>query len=95
MNNSQYNTLDVKRVCENKLGIQFRGTKECNGWFEYAGKKIARVTIPKGRKPIPPKTYKKMADQLNMAIQDFDALLDCPLSVNDYLNILRVQALIP
>ena len=65
MKNNEYNTLRVKTACENKLGITFRDGAEFNGWFVHEGKRIARVTVPHGRKPIPPKTYASMASQLN------------------------------
>ena len=94
MKNTDYNTLCVKTVCENKLSISFRDGGEFNGWFEYKGRKIARITVPHGRKPIPPKTYKSMARQLNLTIEQFDNLLDCPLKFEDFLNILKRQGLI-
>lgn len=84
MMNSRFHTLDVKRVCENKLGISFRSGKEYNGWFVLGSKKAARVTIPKGRKPIPRKTYKSMAKQLKLNIRQFDDLLSCPLDKQEY-----------
>lgn len=94
MDNAIHNTLDVKRVAETKLGITFRDGKEYNGWFEYNGKKIARITVPHGRKPIPPKTYKKMANQLKLDASHFDSLLACPLTLADYINCLRLQNLL-
>ena len=35
-----------------------------------------------------------MAKQLKLSIEQFDALLDCPLKFEDFLNILREQGLI-
>lgn len=85
MRNNQFNTNDIKRVCENKLDIEFRkGGKEQNGWFIYGGKKISRITVPKGRKNVPPKTYKSMATQLKISTKDFDSLLECPLTKKLY-----------
>lgn len=95
MNNNKFSTLHVKTVCEKKLEVKFRDGKEFNGWVEYMGKKIARVTVPHGRKPIPPKTYKSMAGQLKMTVDEFDLLLDCPLKQEDFLEILRRQGFIP
>ncbi|WP_304022746.1 hypothetical protein [Desulfovibrio piger] len=89
MKNDVYNTLRVKTVCENKLNIVFRDGSEFNRWFIYEGRKIARITVPHGRKPIPPKTYKSMAQQLKLPIEDFDELLDCPLKYDDYIKILK------
>jgi len=72
--------MDVKKCCEKKLGIEFRAGNEFNGWLILNGKKTARITIPKGRKPIPPKTYKSMALQLKLTVDELDRLLDCPRS---------------
>jgi hypothetical protein len=89
MKNSSYNTNDVKTRCENKLRITFRATKEFNGWYIYNNKKVARITIPMGRKDIPPKTYKSMANQLKLSADEFDDLLDCPLDRNKYNDLLN------
>ena len=88
MLNSKFHTLDVKKVCEKKLHIHFKSGKEFNGWFILNNKKIKRITIPKGRKPIPPKTYKAMANQLGLNINDFDKLLECPLEKDEYERII-------
>jgi hypothetical protein len=82
-----HNTLDVKRCCEVKLGVSFRPGHECNGWVEINGQKAARITVPKGRKPIPPKTYKSMARQLKLTVSEFDRLLRCPLTADEYIRI--------
>lgn len=91
MRNSEFNTNRVKTVCENKLGIDFRDGKELNGWFKLGNKKIARITVPKGKKPIPPKTYSSMANQLKLTIDEFDDLLACPLKYDKYVNIIKGQ----
>ncbi len=87
MKNSKFHTRDVKRICENKLDIDFKNGKEFNGWFKLHGRKIKRITIPKGRKPIPPKTYKSMANQLGLNVDKFDDLLECPLKKDEYERI--------
>ena len=89
MKNSNFNCHDVKTCCENKLNIDFRGGGELNGWFILNGKKVARITVPKGRKFIPPGTYKTMAKQLKLNIAEFDDLLECPLKKEKYEEILR------
>jgi hypothetical protein len=91
MKNAKYSTSDVKNRCENKLGIQFRSGKELNGWYVLDGRRAARITVPYGRKPIPPKTYKSMARQLGLDVDQFDRLLECPLREPEYGNILRAQ----
>ncbi len=93
MKNSIYNSHDVKQKCENKFNIEFRATKEFNGWYIYNNKKVARITVPRGRKYLPPKTYKSMASQLKLTVDEFDEFLDCPLDKNKY-NILLQDRII-
>lgn len=88
MKNASFNTHDVKKCCENKLNIEFRSGKEFNGWYYHRNKKAARITVSKGRKPIHPKTYKTMAKQLKLTVEQFDDLLECPLEKQGYDKIL-------
>jgi hypothetical protein len=87
--NTSFETHDVKKCCENKLGIEFRDAKEFNGWYYLDNKKHARITVPKGKKFLPPKTYKNMALQLKLSVDQFDELLECPLKRDEYEKILR------
>lgn len=89
MKNICYNTHDVKKCCENKLFISFKPGKEFNGWVKLNSKKIARITIPKGRKFIPPKTYKTMAMQLKLTVTEFDDLLECINNYQEYISIVK------
>jgi hypothetical protein len=93
MKNTSFHTNDVKKCCEDKLEIDFRKGKEFNGWYYIDNKKAARITIPKGKKPIPPKTYKSMALQLKLNSSQFDDLLTCPLSRQGYDKILKEKQL--
>ena len=88
MKNSQFNSNDVKTCCENKLDIQFRDGGELNGWYLLEGKKVRRVTVLKGRKELKPKTYKSMASQLGLSVEQFDNLLDCSLGGQDYQSLI-------
>lgn len=92
MKNANFHTRDVKKICENKLGIEFRSGKEYNGWFLLDEKKVARISVPKGRKPIPRKTYKSMAMQLKLLVNEFDDLLECPIDKEKYEEILRSKS---
>lgn len=91
MSRSGFDTNDVKKCCEKKLDITFRVGKEFNGWFRLSDRKAARITVPKGRKRIPPKTYKSMATQLKLTVQQFDELLECSLMKEGYEELLREQ----
>lgn len=95
MDHHKYNTHTVKSRCENKLKINFRKNKEFNGWFEYDGRKICRITIPTGRKPIPPKTYKSFANQLKVSVDFFDGLMRCPNSYKEYIEALDSLIKVP
>ena len=88
MLNGRFNTEDVARVCIRKLGITFRTGSERNGWYVHEGRRVARITVAYGRKPIPPKTYKSMASQLKLTVEQFDDLLCCPLTSADYARII-------
>ena len=89
MKNASFNTKDVKKRCEDKLEVDFRRGKEFNGWYYVDDRKATRITIPKGRKPIPPKTYQSMARQLRLNISQFDDFLECPMDGQEYDRILR------
>lgn len=91
MKNASFQTNDIKKCCEKKLSIEFRKAKEFNGWYLLDDKKTARITVPKGRKFVPPKTYKSMATQLKLNVNQFDDLLVCPLDKDEYERIVREQ----
>ncbi len=84
----------IKRACENKLGITFREGGEFNGWFVYNGIKIARVTIPKGRKEVPPGTLDSIADQLKITCEQLKYLEKCPFKLPHYIFELTDKKLI-
>jgi hypothetical protein len=94
MKNGKFSTNHVKHVCERKLSINFRVTKECNGWVVFQNVKLSRITVPNGRKPIPPKTYKNMACQLNLTTDELDDLLECPLTTERYFKLLKEKNVI-
>lgn len=94
MKNAAFKSIDVIRACENKLDIKFRDGSEQNGWFKYKGKKISRITVPKGRKYLPPQTYKSMSRQLQLPINDFDDFLECTFGLDEYIKSLRDRGVI-
>jgi hypothetical protein len=51
--------------------------------------RVTRVTVPRGRKPLPPKTARSIARQLLLEPEDFAALVSCTLSGADYVILLR------
>jgi len=93
--NSKFDTNYVKTICENKLNIKFRKGRHFTGWFVVGGTHIAPITVAMGRKPIPRKTYQTMARQLKLTAEQFDGLLECPIKMKEYMDILRKQNLLP
>jgi len=91
----QSNTLDLRKQCENKLGIDFREGKDPSGWFKFGGKDTCRITIPGGRKPLKAGTFGNMARQLNISAAKLEELLDCPLDLAGYIAELRKRGTIP
>jgi hypothetical protein len=89
MRNASFDTSHVKHCCEHKLRVTFKGGKEFNGWVIINNKKFARITVPMGKKFIPPMTYKSMATQLKITTQQFDNLLECPLGWEQYNEIAK------
>lgn len=84
----------VKSSLENKLLINFATGKELNGWFYYKERKILRVTIPKGRDELKIGTQNSIRNKLRLSANDFDDLINCPLRLEDYIDILKEKKLI-
>ena len=80
MRNAEFHTGQIKHVCETKLKIISRDSGEYNGWYIFRNKKVARITVSKGRKFVKPNTYHSMAKQLKLTNSQFDDLLACPLT---------------
>lgn len=87
MKNAKFHSGDIKKCCENKLELDFRSGKELNASLNYKGNYL-RVTVPKGKKKVHPKTYKSMAKGLLLDVHQFDELLECSLSGDDYFKLL-------
>lgn len=84
----------VKSSLEKKLNINFAGGKELNGWLYYKKQKILRITIPKGRDELKIGTQNSIRNKLRLNSNDFDDLINCPLRLEDYINILKEKRLI-
>lgn len=82
------NTHHIKAVCEHKLSMEFRSGGHYVGWYFLHDVKVARLTVPMGRKEVPPKTLKSMAEQLKLTVDEFKDLIACPLTRADYEQIL-------
>lgn len=83
---ADYTGKKIRDVCASKLKIEFRKKSHCNGWLEEDGKRRRRITIAHGRNPIKRKTFKAMAGQLSLTVDEFESMLDCTLGRDDVLQ---------
>ena len=89
----QIKKVDIERIFE-KLKLDVRSTTHRYGWFSYEGKKILRVHFSHGKGDVPGRVSDKIRGQLKLSQNDFRMLIDCPLSLNDYVAILKNKGLI-
>jgi hypothetical protein len=89
----QIKKAEIRKVFE-KLKLDVRSTKHRYGWFVFEGKKILRVHYSHGKGSIPGKVSDKVRSQLKLSQRDFRELIDCPLSLEDYVAILKNKGLI-
>ena len=88
---SKYNFTiqELTSAISKKLNLQFRIGKERNAWYELDGKKILRVTIPKGRGQVKIGTANSIRNQIKLSIEQYGDLIRCPISGKDYESIIR------
>lgn len=78
----------------NKLSLEVRSTGHNYGWLVVKGKKVLRVHYSHGRGDIPEKIVNKIRGQLKLAQRDFKDLVGCPLTYDDYIDILKQKGLL-
>ncbi len=86
-----------KKECERifkKLDLKVRSTGHNYGWLVVNGKKILRVHYSHGKGDIPGKVTNKIRGQLKLSREDFKDLIDCPLSYEGYIKILKQKGCI-
>ena len=80
-----YSPSKVHDCLKDKLGISFRSNGELNGWYCLGGKKVLRVTIPKGHsKELGSGTVRRIIGNLRLNSTEFKNLYNCPMSGKDY-----------
>jgi hypothetical protein len=89
----QVKKTEVERIFE-KLELDVRPTKHRYGWFCHNGRKILRVHFSHGKGDLPGRVTDKIRSQLKLSQNDFRELIDCPLSLPDYVDILKEKGLI-
>ena len=72
-----------------KLALEVRTTGHYYGWLVFKGKKVLRVHYSHGKGDIPQRVSDKIRGQLKLTKKDFNDLVACPLSYEDYLAILK------
>lgn len=78
----------------NKLKLEVRSTGHQYAWLMHDGKKILRVHMSHGKGDIPGRISDKIRGQLRLNKDDFLNLIKCPLSLDQYLDILRQKGLL-
>ena len=86
-------TVDIERIF-NKLSLQVRSTGHTYGWLIVNGKKILRVHYSHGKGDLSDKIMHKIRGQLKLSEKDFKNLVACPLTYEDYLDILKRKGLV-
>ena len=89
----QVKKVEIRRVFK-KLELEVRSTSHHYGWFSFEGKKILRVHVSHGKGALPGRVSDKIRSQLRLSEDDFKELLACPLSRDEYVEILRRKGLI-
>jgi hypothetical protein len=84
---------DINRIF-NKLSLQIRSTGHNYGWLTVSDKKILRVHYSHGKGDLPNKIMHKIRGQLKLSEKDFKDLVECPLTCEDYLDILKRKGLL-
>ncbi len=89
----QVKKSDIQKVFK-KLGLEVRSTKHKYGWLIVDGKKILRVHCSHGKGEVSGKIGDKIRSQLRLSQDDFRSLISCPLSLEQYIEILREKGLL-
>jgi hypothetical protein len=85
--------VDIERIF-NKLSLRVRSTGHNYGWLTVSDKKILRVHYSHGKGELIDKIMHKIRGQLKLSEKDFKALVACPLTYEDYLEILKRKGLL-
>lgn len=77
-----------------KLNLKIRSTKHNYGWLVVDGKKILRVHYSHGKGDITDKIVNRIRGQLKLSKKDFKDLIECPLTYEGYIAILKKKKII-
>lgn len=76
---------------ENKLDLKTRNSGDRLAWFEYEGKVVVRTKRSHGNKDLPADLIRQ---QLKVNEKQFSGLIDCSVSLDDYISILQSKGII-
>jgi len=77
-----------------KLDLKVRSTGHNYGWLIVNGRKILRVHYSHGKGDIPSVVVNKIRGQLKLSQKDFLELINCPLTYEGYLSILKQKGIL-
>ena len=89
----QLKKRDIQNIFR-KLDLETRSTNHIYGWLVVNGKKILRVHYSFGKGNIPAKVSEKIRGQLKLDRSNLKDLIECPLSKEDYLVILKDKGIL-
>ncbi|MFH0775202.1 MAG: hypothetical protein V2A53_06920 [bacterium] len=84
----QIKKSDIENIFA-KLDLTLRKTGHIYGWLTVDDRKILRVHYSHGKGDIPEKVANKIRGQLKLSPLHFEDLVKCPLTREDYLEILK------
>ena len=76
-----------------KLGFETRDSGHMLAWFEYEGKIITRTRRSRGSGDLP--MQHSIRQQLKLNEEEFTKAIDCTLTREAYIDILRAKGLLP
>ena len=72
------------------MALDFRHGSERTAWYTLDGKKVLRITVPTIHKDsIPKGTLSSIRKKTHLNKDEFERLVDCPLSSSDYEKLMR------
>ena len=89
MGECKFGNNKIKRVFEDKLDVDFRTRRENVGWVRIDNIKEVKVSIPHGRKKPRVGLYNEMLKQWYLNEEEFCNLIRCPMSGDDYKNMVK------
>ena len=88
-----YSPREVAHALDEKVCSETRSRGEVNCWVILDGKKLFRVTRPQvhASSSIPKGTLGQIRRQTRLDSEQFERLIDCPMSRAEYYDLLRVK----